>query len=109
MNRGLDDIWKVDGQPMHYKLDADHKPVPVTLREWAENYEKRGHVLAQETVGDRLVSTIFLGLVGGTGEPYFETAILADDEVSVRERYPTYDDAMAGHAAIVAREKAKLK
>ncbi len=68
-----------------------------------------GHYILKvglDTVGDKRVSTVFLGLDHqyGDGPPLlFETMVFPKDSYSdlYCERYSTYDEAEAGHAKAV--------
>jgi hypothetical protein len=107
----------------HYILDADNRPRPASLTEWAEwfggNFEKRR--VAQTETRLFWVSTVFLGLdhrFSGDGPPIlFETMVFERERQivklfgklrSFREemeclRYSSWDDAEAGHNATVKR------
>jgi hypothetical protein len=98
----------------HYILDADHKLVPCDLMTWANWFETADRHVAEETVGPFWVSTVFLGLdhrFFGEGPPIlFETMVFpvkATGDIDFLEeecqRYATWDDAEAGHKAIVKR------
>jgi hypothetical protein len=95
----------VNGQ---FKL-VGHEPVAVSdLMEWAmefENIAKR--VVAQTQCEDSEVSTVFLGLdhnFSGRGAPVlFETMVFGGTHDGEQERYCTWDEAEAGHRAMVAR------
>jgi hypothetical protein len=97
----------------HYILNGK-EIVPATLMEWANWFETADRHVAQEEVGPYMVSTIFLGLdhrFFGDGPPLlFETMVFGhkdDGEVDWSDkechRYSTWDDAEAGHKAIVKR------
>lgn len=88
-----------------YILDATGTPVPepdlITWAKWLEGAER--HVDAT-TVGDARVSTVFLGLDHsfGHGPPLlFETMIFGGPHDQYQERYPTRDEAVAGHQRAV--------
>ncbi len=97
--------------PILYVLE-DRKPVPqpdpTKWAIWIGNHENR--VIKQTECGDAFVSTIFYGVdMGPPGRTprMFETAVLMDDNSEHEEvhglRYETYEEAVAGHDAIVAR------
>ena len=63
--------------------------------------------VARDRVGDVLVSTVFLGVdhcFDGDGPPaLWETAVRGGPLDGEDERYTSHDDALAGHAAMLAR------
>ena len=89
-------------RPMHYIL-VDRVPVPVEdFMEWAQRFETQDEerIVAQVTIGEVFVSTVFLGLDHnwGTGPPLlFETMVFGGDFDEYQYRYATGDDAVAGH------------
>jgi hypothetical protein len=93
---------------------VDHKPQPEpSLRKWARWFEEFGNRRVAETqVGDRRVSTVFLGLDHqflDTGPPLlFETMIFgpysSDD---YQERCSTWQEAEEQHARAVVWTKRK--
>ena len=121
--------WAEPRDPLmrHYRLDADHRVVPCSLREWCETFEVSRQVADTETRFYR-VSTVFLGLnhrFHGDGPPVvFETMTFeqessvgtlgqhlirynrsVDGDLRAFDRYASWDDAMTGHEAIVGRIK----
>lgn len=89
----------------YYLLDGTE----VSVLEWAAEYETRDRSIGKTTVGDVLVSTVWLGggRAFGEGPPLiFETMVFRDpdgefealDEFS--RRYWTREQAVAGHAAV---------
>lgn len=79
---------------------------PSGVRQWqrfVDGVDRRR--VAAETVGDALVSTVFLGLnhQWRPNQPplLFETMIFGGARDGHQGRYSTYDEAAAGHAAIV--------
>lgn len=92
----------------HYILDG-HKPIPVDLLTWArwleENRDQKR--VALDEIDGTKVSTVFLGLDHsfGDGPPLlFETMTFAPgDSGEECERYTTWDEAVAGHAAMCER------
>jgi hypothetical protein len=99
------DYWVLDGHETR-KVD--------TVLEWAQRFEKTSrHVGLTETRLHR-ISTVFLGLdhSWGIGPPLlFETMVFdlhgesgAESDIDGScDRYSTWDEAEAGHAAIVRR------
>ena len=100
-----------------------HEPVPEPdLFAWAAWLETADRVVKQTNVGDVLdVSTVFLGLdhnYGSAGPPLlFETMVFQVDltgakhyggVANIQERYATWDEAVAGHAHIVAQLRAQF-
>jgi hypothetical protein len=100
----------------HYLLNEDHSVTAVDvsatagLIRWAERWGSLDRRLAHDTVAPGLtVSTVFLGIdhQWGSGPPLiFETMVFHDGDGEDCFRYATWDDAMAGHRATVARLKA---
>lgn len=89
-------------------------PYPVEdLMEWAVAFETLDRRVARTEVGGVCVSTVFLGLdhnFGEDGPPLlFESAAFdhCRDVIEIR-RYPTWADAEAGHAELVAELRARL-
>lgn len=105
---------------MYYTLDDKHQIVPTTdIMVWGkfrQDHSRRR--VAATQVGTIWVSTVFLGIDHGLGEitgerpVLFETMAFADtngedksklgDEIETC-RYCTWDEAVAGHAEMVAR------
>ena len=89
----------------HYTLDANHEVHECDLLTWARALDNTRRVAAYEK-GDVLVSTVFLGLNHrfGDGPPLlFETLVFGGPLDGEMDRYSTWDEAVAGHNAIVAR------
>jgi len=85
----------------YYILDGK-TPKQVGWEEYADFFENNNRVIEQTTVGDVMVSTVFLGIdhrhFFEVGEPIlFETMIFGGDENDYQERYTTYDEAVKGH------------
>lgn len=78
---------------------------------WFENHEQR--TVRQERVSERYgVSTVFLGIdhrFGEEGPPLlFETMVFEQNMESVDiDRYATWDEAVAGHEAMVEKWRSK--
>jgi hypothetical protein len=104
----------------------DKQGKPITLAQWVVLSEswRCGHDYRRvgwTEVGDRIVSTVWLGLDHGFGGPpmYFESAIFGPElrevgklrgrrEIDVRDRYPSLRAALRGHAALVEELRSKL-
>ncbi|KKL28055.1 hypothetical protein LCGC14_2379020 [marine sediment metagenome] len=85
--------------------------VPAPLMEWAEWFETADRRIALTRIGHVGVSTVFIGLDHsfGSGPPlYFETMVFRSGSSGelLCKRYSTYDEAEAGHEAIVKRAEA---
>ena len=77
--------------------------------EWAKWFEKAERHVAQENIGEVRISTVFLGLDHGWGEPkpvLFETMVFGGPLDQEQDRYYTWDEAEAGHRNMVERVKA---
>lgn len=97
----------------YYILDDEGNPQPIDdILTWGAWFESADRTLARETVGPAEVSTVFLSLnhQWGDGPPIlFETLVFVPDddgdwygvEGSMR-RYETREQALAGHAEVVA-------
>jgi hypothetical protein len=89
------------------KLDDVHNVLPATFDEYCEvmhprNADKRR--VAVEEVNGLLVSTVFLAMdhsFGHGSQLWFETMVFGGDDEHQR-RYETWDDAVKGHAEVVA-------
>lgn len=94
-----------------YVLDANGDPQPeADLMKWALWFGQADidRVVAAEVVGNVRVSTAFLGLDHnfGHGAPLlFETMVFGGPLDGESDRYSTKAEALAGHAAIVAKVK----
>lgn len=122
-------------RPKHYVLGPDARTaVPVDLMTWARGYERRREDRPKNARGEAIpapgdgwarvahdtirhwgqsadVSTVFLGLdhSWGDGEPQiFETMVFGGALDQEQERYSTWAEAEAGHAAMVARVRASM-
>ena len=93
---------------------------PISVEEWSHLFESRMYGsddwwrVGETEVGDRRVSTVWLGLdhnYWGDGPPLiFESMAFGEgwDDEKVR-RYSTWEQAEAGHAAMVAELEAEAK
>jgi len=90
----------------HYILKG-HEAVPADLMTWAKWYETGNRRVADDSVGDIRVSTVFLGLNHNYGEgppTLYETMVFGGPhDQEWEERYCTWDEAVAGHAAMIER------
>jgi len=92
----------------HYTLDDNGDPVPEPdLLKWAEWLEGASsqRVVAQDNVGEVLVSTVFLGLNHSftDGPPIlYETMIFGGNHDSYQDRYRNKVAAAAGHDRAMA-------
>jgi len=93
---------------MNRYILKDNIPVPEPdLIKWGKWMEKADSV-AQDKVGEMLVSTVFLGLDHqfGAGEPVlFETMVFGGEYDGEQDKYSTWEEAEAGHAEILAKVK----
>ena len=101
-------------RPRYFILKG-HEPVPVaSVEEWARKFEiNPQRIVARDTIGNVRVSTVFLGIDHnflGDGPPLiFETMVFGASALDgEQDRYSTWDEAEAGHAAMVARVKGGL-
>jgi hypothetical protein len=97
-----------------YILDG-HMPVPVDLMTWAlwfQDGEKNRRVAYTEIRPGIIVSTVFLGIdmnFWAKGPPLlFETMVRSDYGWDDEVRYSTWDEAVAGHLATVAKLEGQL-
>lgn len=68
------------GSPRFYILDENGEPVPAALEQWAAWLETDERMVARDTVGRFLVSTVFLGMrTYGGNLPQWETMIFVTD------------------------------
>lgn len=90
----------------HYILDGK-KAVLADLMTWVESFKNTEvRIVAKTEVGDAEVSTVFLGLDHqfGDGPPLiFETLVFGGSLDQEMDRYTTWEQAEAGHAAMVNR------
>ena len=103
-----------------YWILGDDGKTPVPLEDdgmgalgWAVNRKKHSWRVAKSYIGSGYISTVFLGIDHGfhTNTPVlFETMVFDIDGMDEEcERYCTWDEAEAGHHAMVARVKEHLK
>ena len=95
-----------------YYILEGHKVVETALLTWAKWFEGTEHHMADENVGDIRVSTAFLGLDHsfGYGPPlFFETMVFGGSLDQEQDRYTTWEEAEAGHKAMVKRVKEAIE
>lgn len=97
------DKWMLDG----------HTPIRAeSLEQWAkwyENFENRR--VASDQIGPSRISTVFLTIDHqfGEGPPLlFETMVFGGQLDDETERYSTWDEAVAGHAAMCERVRSSV-
>lgn len=98
---------------MYYKLDG-HDVVEATQKEMCAMMEDaESRKVAWTKIGGVNVSTVFLCIdhnLMGEGPPVlFETMIFGGPLDQEQERYVTWDEAVAGHEAMVQRVKVASK
>jgi hypothetical protein len=102
-----------------YTLDAEHNLVPVgDMMDWvnwcSEVGDEASRRVAYDEIADGVyVSTIFLGLdhrmsFKHQGPPIVFETLVSTDYLREETRYCTWDEALAGHQAIVAALRARL-
>jgi len=100
----------LDDFDLYWILDAEHRPVEATNEQWFEfrqnNFSKC--IVAKTQINDHVeVSTVFIGMdqaVGTRELPVlFESMVFTDDQGGECHRYCSWDDAEAGHNALVKR------
>lgn len=85
----------------------DREGKPLTTKEWGKLFEDKDYQrIALTTVGDKTVSTVWLGLnhaCDGSGLQIFETMVFAKDSWLDEEcwRYATEAEAIVGHHRMV--------
>lgn len=89
-----------------YILDEDGQPTLCDdLVQWAEWYRNEDRTVAFDQIGAVRISTIFLAInhAIGPGEPIlYDTLVDGGPLDRRRDRYATREDALAGHARMVA-------
>jgi hypothetical protein len=107
---------------MNMAILIGHEVVPANHMTWArwfeaasrtpgENGEPTARHVAHDDLPNGRVSTVFLGLdhSHGLGGPplWFETMVFIGSESVDTDRYTTWDEAAAGHAAMLAKHTVK--
>ncbi|HET9374290.1 MAG TPA: hypothetical protein VFO40_04920 [Chthoniobacterales bacterium] len=88
---------------------VDDQVVPCSLEQWAIEGHPRRIALYEQ--GDYCVSTVFLGLDHGWMSArgiWFESMLFKGDDPIDSERYSSLDEALRGHATMVALLQSKL-
>jgi len=85
----------VDGEPVA-------EPDLLKWGRWFEQADNERRV-AETFVGDVRISTVFLGLDHGWGKErlLFETMVFGGAHDQYQDRYPSRDEAVAGHQQVV--------
>lgn len=101
--------------PRYWVLDENNNPAPAGVMGWGQQRESGGHLveLTEFHVAGQtepvVVSTVFLGMDHGFGfgarPVLFETLVRPGD--ALQEQYCSWDEAVAGHKAIVAQLMAR--
>ncbi len=90
-----------------------HVPVPChDLLKWAKWFEKSNKCVATTKIKSYFVSTIFLGLnhnFDGDRPLLFETIVFNPNRDQEIQRYCTWDEAVAGHKAMVSLVRVQLR
>jgi hypothetical protein len=96
-----------------YILDDERQARQVKdVREWAQYFEYANRHVANDTIGDANISTVFLGVDHrfGDGPPLiFETMIFGGPLDGEMWRYSTWDDAETGHQMAVKRVRERRR
>lgn len=98
-----------DFGPKLYVLDGKEPRRVDSLMEWSRLFEIDNRQVAETWIGPVRISTVFLGVDHShfDGPPLiFETLVFGGALADEMDRYSTFDEAEAGHAAMVARVKA---
>jgi len=98
-----------------YILHDDHSvSKAITEEEKFLSYKILGcneKIVAQEHVGNKWVSTVFLGLdhsYGSEGPIVFETMVFENDQSKDCFRYSTWDEAVEGHIKVCSELQSGL-
>lgn len=88
-----------------------HTPVACDdLTSWAMQFESADRAVAKTKIGEVKISTVFLGLdpsFGGGDPLLFETIVFGGELDGEQDRYSTWEEAEAGHHAMVDKVKKK--
>lgn len=103
----MSDIPMIGDRPMYYRLTSEHEVVPASRAEALALFESiaESRRVALDQVGDARVSTVFLSLdhgFGGGPPLVFESMVFGGEHHEAQWRYSTWQEAVDGHAAIVA-------
>lgn len=93
---------------MFYILDDDNNPVQAEdFEEWEKFHSSNRHIIDRDLIGSSAVSTVYLlfnPLIRNESPPImFETMVFGGKLDGTMDRYATYGQAKAGHAAMVLR------
>jgi hypothetical protein len=94
----------------YYVLDGKTAKPVADVIEWGKHFYRDNRRVAEDDTDKGRVSTVFLGLdhAFGSGPPeIFETMVFGGDLDGEMERYSTWEQAEAGHKAMVAKLKEK--
>ena len=101
---------------LNYILNGHTPVVEPDLMKWAQWFETADRHVVRDKVGDKEVSTVFLGLdysfdyLGKAKPIFFETMIFNEKgEAEDDWRYCTWEEAEAGHKKIVEELKSKVE
>lgn len=96
----------------YFRLGRDNEAQETDRDQWAQGLTSASRVVALDTLGPVRVSTVFLGLDRGAGDPeIFETGVFLlrrrvpkriEKLAGIPARYSTWAQAHAGHQVIVA-------
>lgn len=87
----------------YYILDENENIVTASLIEWSEFFENiNNRIVKQEHIGDKWISTVFLGLDHSWDESkveIFETMVFEKNDYHELycDRYSTWQEALEGH------------
>lgn len=89
-----------------YILDGKTPVLEPNIYKWGKWYQNANRVVAQDTVGEQFISTVFLGIDHswhGEKPELFETMIFDEDGNSMgyQERSSTWEEAEKKHYEIV--------
>ena len=93
-----------------YILRGKKVVVENDIYKWGKWVQKHNRQVKQTKIKGAFISTIFLGLDHsfGDGPPLlFETMIFGGKYDDFQDRYPTWDDAVAGHKKAVEFVKSR--
>ena len=91
-----------------YYILKGKKAVACNCTEWAQCFRNANRKVAKDTIGDSVISTVFLGLDHsfGYGPPLlFETLVFGGKLDQEMDRYTTLEEAEKGHLAMVEKVK----